>query len=81
VGFALGLERLVALVQDAARPCLPWWPHAYLVLVGEAAQQQGLLLAEQWRNTCSAAATAGHCGAGNFKTHSSVLTKAVRTWH
>ncbi len=68
VGFALGLERLVALVQDsgAAVPALA--PHAYLVLVGEAAQRQGLLLAEQWRNTSPALRLLVNCGAGNFKT-------------
>ncbi|MBS1218862.1 MAG: histidyl-tRNA synthetase [Proteobacteria bacterium] len=68
MGFALGLERLVALVQDSGAAVPALVPHAYLVLVGEAAQQQGLLLAEQWRNTSPALRLLVNCGAGNFKT-------------
>lgn len=68
VGFALGLERLVALVQDSGVAVPALAPHAYLVLVGEAAQQQGMLLAEQWRSACPALRLLVNCGAGNFKT-------------
>ena len=68
MGFALGLERLVALVQDSGAAVPALVPHAYLVLVGEAAQQQGLLLAEQWRNASPALRLLVNCGAGNFKT-------------
>jgi histidyl-tRNA synthetase len=68
VGFALGLERLVALVQDSGVAVPALAPHAYLVLVGEAAQRQGMLLAEQWRNACPALRLLVNCGAGNFKT-------------
>ncbi len=67
VGFAMGLERLIALVQesDIAVPALT--PHAYLVLVGEAAQQQGMQLAEQCRSACPALRLLVNCSAGNFK--------------
>ncbi len=68
VGFALGLERLVALVQDSGVTVPALTPHAYLVLVGEAAQQQGMLLAEQCRSACPALRLQLNCGGGNFKT-------------
>lgn len=68
VGFALGLERLVALLQEDAVPLPTFAPHAYLVAVGEAAAQQALLLAEQWRDACPALRLLVNCGGGNFKT-------------
>jgi histidyl-tRNA synthetase len=68
VGFALGLERLIALVQDSGVAVPALAPHAYLVLVGEGAQHQGLLLAEQCRDACPALRLQVNCGAGNFKT-------------
>ncbi|MBF0461180.1 MAG: histidine--tRNA ligase [Magnetococcales bacterium] len=47
IGFAMGMERL-ALLLDAAQVKLPR-PDIYLVVVGDAASRQGLVLAEQWR--------------------------------
>ena len=67
VGFALGLERLVALLQESAAPVPSIHPHAYLVMVGEPAQQQGLLLAERLRDACPALRLSVNCGGGNFK--------------
>ena len=64
-GFALGLERLLELVRDRLQPqCLP---HAYLVLVGQAAQQQGLILAEKLRDAQPGLRLVTHCGGGSFK--------------
>ena len=79
VGFALGLERLVALVQDSGVAVPLIAPHAYLVLVGEAAQQQGLVLAEQWRSACPALHLLVNCGAGNFKTQLKRADKSAAT--
>jgi histidyl-tRNA synthetase len=64
-GFAMGLERLLELVRDKLQPAN--LPHAYLVLVGDAAQQQGLILAEQLRNEVSELRLLAHCGGGSFK--------------
>jgi len=47
-GFAVGLERLLELVKGNLKP--DHMPHAYLVLVGEKAQKNGLLLAERLRD-------------------------------
>ncbi|MGE5241187.1 MAG: histidine--tRNA ligase [Bacteroidota bacterium] len=64
-GFAIGMERLAELLalqgdmRHAARP------HAYVILLGETAERQGMMLAEQLR-------TAGlriecNCGGGGLK--------------
>src|SRR5512141_2202918 len=67
VGFALGLERLVALLQESAAVVPSMNPHAYLVTVGEAAQSQGQILAERLRDACPALRLLVNCGGGNFK--------------
>ncbi len=79
VGFALGLERLMVLMQDGAIAMPTLAPHAYLVLVGEAAQQQGMLLAEQCRSACPALRLLVNCGAGSFKTQLKRADKSAAT--
>ncbi len=64
-GFALGLERLLELVRDRLQP--QYLPHAYLVLVGQAAQQKGLILAEKLRDAQPGLRLVTHCGGGSFK--------------
>ncbi|MDP1707929.1 MAG: histidine--tRNA ligase [Gammaproteobacteria bacterium] len=66
IGFALGMERLVALMAEtAAVPLQP--PHAYLVMVGDAAQAHGWVLAERLRDALPALRLTVHCGGGSFK--------------
>ena len=64
-GFAIGLERLLALVRENLQPDNR--PHLYLVLVGDAAQKKGVLLAEQLRDAMSALRIMTNCGGGSFK--------------
>ncbi len=63
-GFAVGMERLVELLtqQDEAHGMRP---QAYLVLLGEAAEKQGMTLAEQLRDT--GVRIESNCGAGGLK--------------
>ncbi len=67
VGFAMGVERLVSLLEAEQVPREQYRPHAYLVLVGDGAQQQGLLLAEQLRDALPLLRLETHCGGGSFK--------------
>ncbi len=67
VGFAMGVERLVSLIEDQSLPLSRYQPHAYLVQVGEAAQQKGMLLAEQLRDALPLLRLESHCGGGSFK--------------
>jgi histidyl-tRNA synthetase len=67
VGFAMGVERLVSLLEAVALPLHHYQPHAYLVLVGEAAARQGLALAERLRDALPQLRLESHCGGGSFK--------------
>lgn len=67
VGFAMGLERLILLLerQPENLPVTP--PDAYLVMVGEAAQATGIKLAERLRDHLPELRMLCHCGGGSFK--------------
>ncbi|MCO6412330.1 MAG: histidine--tRNA ligase [Thiogranum sp.] len=67
VGFAMGLERLVALLESEGAPVPDSAPHLYLVAPGTLAQQQGLLLAERLRDLLPQLRVITHCGGGSFK--------------
>ncbi len=67
VGFAMGVERLVSLLELEKAPLHHYQPHAYMVLVGEAAQREGLVLAEQLRDAVPPLRLEVHCGGGSFK--------------
>jgi len=66
VGFAMGVERLVALLEEAnIEPEAQL--DAYLVLMGDEPQRQGLLLAEKLRDQLPSLRLVTHCGGGGFK--------------
>ena len=67
VGFALGLERLIALLIDQGAQPQPAVTHAYLVLVGEAAQRGGTALGERLRDAVPGLRLQVNCGGGSFK--------------
>ena len=66
-GFAMGLERLLALMEEDQDAPLLRRPHAYLVMVGDAALPYGLVLAEQLRDRVPGLRLLSHCGGGSFK--------------
>ncbi len=66
IGFALGLERIVALLEQEAAP-EPARPHVYLIAVGEEAAAAALRLAESVRETWPELRLIGNCGGGSFK--------------
>lgn len=68
IGFALGLERLVALLEQQDTPVRDTAPHAYFILAGnEVLVRQGLLFAEQLRDALPQLRILTHCGGGSFK--------------
>lgn len=67
VGFALGVERLAALMQAQNVAIQDLTPHAYLVHQGEAAQGMALALAEQLRSALPALRLQVNAGGGSFK--------------
>ena len=67
VGFAMGMERLLALVELAGNV-----PHersidVYMIRVGELAEKEGLRLAEEIRNEVPGLKLQVNCGSGSFK--------------
>jgi histidyl-tRNA synthetase len=67
IGFAIGLERLTALLDEGTVPLERYRPHVYLVRVGEAAQQHALLLAERLRDEVPGLRVQLNHGGGSFK--------------
>jgi len=65
MGCALGVDRLVALLEDKAVDA--GGPQVYLLLAGEAAQQQGPVLAEQLRDRLPQLRLLVNAGGGSFK--------------
>ena len=66
IGFALGVERIIALLesqQDAQLETID----AYLVLLGEACEMKGLQLAENIREQVPGVQMITHCGGGSMK--------------
>lgn len=66
IGFALGLERLIALLEHQPLP-LDSAPQVYLIRVGEAAELAGQWLAEQLRDALPGLRLLANCGGGSFK--------------
>ena len=66
MGFAIGLDRLVALLEDKQLPDMSS-PHVYLLLAGEEAEQQGRVLAEHLRDKLPHLRLVVNCGGGSFK--------------
>ncbi|MGD2139668.1 MAG: histidine--tRNA ligase [Burkholderiales bacterium] len=64
-GFAMGIERLLALIADTGRVPSPTVPDVYVVHAGEAATPFAWKVAEQLRDAQLAAIL--HCGGGSFK--------------
>jgi histidyl-tRNA synthetase len=66
VGFAMGLERLVELMSLAGHAVEP--PvDAYLVAVGDRAQEVAPMIAERLRDALPKLRLMTHCGGGSFK--------------
>ena len=66
IGFALGIERLVDILELTPRRAPPALD-AYLVAVGERAQREAPLLAERLRDAVPGLRLLTHCGGGSFK--------------
>jgi len=73
VGFAMGLERLISLLMETDIK-LDNRLHVYMVMMGDTASNQGLLLAESMRNGLKGLRLEVGCGGGSFK---SQMKKAV----
>lgn len=69
VGFAIGLERLMLLLEtlDLIPDDAKGGADAYLLAMGEQAERDALLLGERLRDALPALRLQVHCGGGSFK--------------
>ncbi|MBL3598245.1 MAG: histidine--tRNA ligase [gamma proteobacterium endosymbiont of Lamellibrachia anaximandri] len=67
VGFAMGLERLIALLEESETAKRLPSVDLYLVMMGEAAQREGMQLAERLRDELPGLRLIVNCGGGGFK--------------
>ena len=69
VGFAMGMERLLLLIETLGKvPAeLSRQVDVYLVTLGEGTQQAAIRLAEQLRDVLPELRLVVHCGGGSFK--------------
>ena len=65
-GFAMGLERIVALIEEMATDDIAL-TDVYMVALGEQAELSAMQLAEQLRDQWPNIRVRMNCGAGNFK--------------
>jgi histidyl-tRNA synthetase len=66
-GFALGMERLIALIEESQQGVPDYRPHFYLVMVGNEAEKQGIILAEKIRSADTRIRLVMNCSGGSFK--------------
>ena len=66
-GFAIGIERLIALLEDQEAALPTGDPHVYLAMLGDTAQRHGLVLAERLRDALPGMRLQTHCGGGGMK--------------
>ena len=71
VGFAMGMERLLLLIETLGKvPAeLSRQVDVYLVTLGDGTQQAAIRLAEQLRDALPDLRLVVHCGGGSFKSH------------
>jgi histidyl-tRNA synthetase len=68
VGFAMGVERLVLLLEAMKEvPCTIKHTPAIYIVIAEGAEPYGLHMAEQLRDALPEIAIVTHCGGGSFK--------------
>lgn len=67
VGFAIGLERLISLLEKNDLEKHYKHPHAVMLMMGERAQNAGFALTEQLRDVISELRILSVCGGGSFK--------------
>lgn len=67
IGFALGLERLISLLENSKNSFSEVKMDAYFICAGDKAQEKGIILAEKLRDELPGLKLLLHCGGGSFK--------------
>ena len=80
IGWALGEERIVALMQAQGIAATGSTPDVYVVVVGERAEAQGLSLAERLRDEVPGICIETNAGGGSFKSQLKRADKSGARW-
>ena len=67
IGFGMGLERLVSLIENKAEARVNRLPHLYFIVASNNAMAAALSLSEHLRNDIPGLRLVMHCGGGSFK--------------
>ncbi len=67
IGFAMGLERLVSLIESDNHHTNSEGVHIYFIVALEKAMPNALILSEQLRDNLAGLKLIVHCGGGSFK--------------
>lgn len=67
IGFAMGMERILALVELLDDVAVEPGVDVYMIRVGEAAEKAGMALAERIRDDIDGLKLQVNCGGGSFK--------------
>jgi len=80
IGWAMGQERIVMLLEKHGLAPQRERPQVYLILAGERTEIEGFKLAEQLRNTWPGLALQINLGGGSFKTQFKRADKSGAQW-
>lgn len=67
IGFAMGMERVLALLELLPNLSIAPSVDVYMIRVGDAAERAGMVLAEQIRDRIDGLKLQVNCGGGSFK--------------
>jgi histidyl-tRNA synthetase len=80
VGFAMGMERIVALLEEHGAAGGMGDPHLYFVHAGEGTEHHALLLSERLRDELPWLRLLMHCGGGGLKAQFKKADRSGAAW-
>jgi histidyl-tRNA synthetase len=80
VGFAMGMERIVALLEEHGAAGGMGDPHLYFVHAGEGTEHHALLLSERLRDALPWLRLLMHCGGGGLKAQFKKADRSGAAW-
>ncbi len=80
IGFAMGMERILALVEQQDQQQMAPTVDVFMIRVGLAAEKAGLLFAEKMRDTIPGLKLQVNCGGGSFKSQFKKADKSGATF-
>ena len=80
MGWALGIERVILLMEEQGRPIVAEPPQVFFVMVGASAQRLGFKLVEQLRDAWPELRLEAGLGGGSFKSQFKRADKSGADW-